>query len=111
MPGGNRFNAKPIAAQLLAMGRTVDETAAAAKVTPRTVSRWKTEDAFRAEVDAARTRCFDEILGGLHDAGKSAVVVLVDLQNDSGSDTVRLGAARTLLENLFRGRDLVLIEE
>jgi len=39
------------AARLLALGRTIPQTAAELKVARTTISRWQTDPAFRAELD------------------------------------------------------------
>ena len=81
----------------LATGKTVRDAAASAHVAERTAWRRMQEPAFRQEVTNVRTMMISQAVGLLADAATDAVWTLRELLN-SESDTVRLGAARAILE-------------
>lgn len=81
----------------LAAGATRGEAAKAAGVSERTVFRRWQEREFRWEVATARTALVSMAVGQLADAATEAVRTLRELLR-SESDSVRLGAARSILE-------------
>lgn len=89
------------AAVMLAQGASVRSTAAKVGVSERTVHRWRTNPKFRARVEELRTEMTDQVVGGLVSASRAAVAELHRLMTQSGNDTVRLGAARCILDKLL----------
>ena len=81
----------------LASGQTVRDAAAAAGVSEATAFRRRRDPAFRQRVEAVRSELFTTALGQLADAATEAVTTLRVLLGDK-SATIRLGAARSILE-------------
>jgi transposase-like protein len=98
-------------ATVLASGETVAAAARKAGVTERTVYRWRLEDAFRRDVDQARAEMFSRALGCMAEGAASAALVLRQLCLKAKSETVKLGAARALLEQGPKLRESVELEE
>jgi hypothetical protein len=69
-----------------------------AGVSPRTLYRRLREAAFLAQVREARTEMERRTTGLLTAAGIGALKTLTGLQDTAASESVRLGAARTILD-------------
>jgi hypothetical protein len=95
--GGGRKNADSALIGALAAGGTAEYAARQAGVSERTVYRRLGEPDFRRRVDEARAEMIGRAVGTLALASQGAVATLVDLQK-SGPPSVRLGAARAILE-------------
>jgi hypothetical protein len=105
MAGSGRENADSALVAALAAGVTVPQAAEQAGVSERTVYRRLKSGTFRAKVDQARTETINRIVGHLADTGSKAVEDLKALASSATSESVRLGALRTVLEYLFRGHE------
>jgi transposase len=81
----------------LAGGATVPQAAKQAGVANSTAYRRLEDPEFARQVTAARDEMFSRAVGRLADAATAAVSKLVELL-ETGSPTVQLGAARTILE-------------
>lgn len=81
----------------LAAGRDVREAAHHAGVSERTCYRRLTDPAFRRKVDETRQQMLDRAVGTLSYASVAAVQTMATLLK-ANSETVRLGAARAILE-------------
>ncbi len=88
----------------LARGLTLAEAAEAAGVSERTASRRNTEPAFQALVGQLRSRLVDTAVGQLAEGMADAAQTLRALLK-AESESVRLGAARVLLEATIRVRE------
>ena len=88
----------------LARGASNSEAARRSGVSVRTVHRRVLEPSFRSAVAEARREMIATATGRLASAAESAVETLTGLL-DSESDSVRLGAARTILDSLLRFRE------
>ncbi len=105
MPGGPRAANKDLAALKLASGGTVTESAVAAGVDPRTIYKWKADDAkFRARIASLRAEMVERSLGRLSDAMGGAADVLVTLL-DSADEDVRHRAAVQVLTLTLKVRE------
>lgn len=94
----------------LASGHSVKISAEMAGISESTGHKWLVDDhEVRQRVQETRDQLFREVFGRLVTAGSKAVDTLVDLL-DSESDTARLGAARTILEQTHRARENVELE-
>jgi len=82
----------------LATGATYADAGKTAKVSPRTVRRRMEDPEFRADVNAARRERIQSIRGRLAVAGVDGVAVLAQLASEAASESVRLGAARALVQ-------------
>jgi hypothetical protein len=82
----------------LAAGATAEEAAETAHVSARTVRRRLSDPEFARRVDHARAAMLDSALGRLSAGASSAVDTLADLQAPDRPPSVRLGAAKAMLE-------------
>jgi hypothetical protein len=94
----------------LACGASPAQAAQKAGVSVRTVYRRLAEEAFRAQVQALRKEMHQRMEGMLAAAGLGSVRTLTKLQESALSESVRLGAARTTMELVFKFRELDLSE-
>ncbi len=94
---------------LLAAGHTYDECAAALQMSKRTIVRLNATPTFASELRAARSTLLDQMLGILATEAKATIRTLIELR-DGGSESVRLGACRTLLDKLVATREQVELE-
>src|SRR4051812_42945762 len=99
---GKRTNADGPLILALASGKTVADAARDAGVSVSTAHRRMAEAEFRRQVAAARTDALARAVGQLADTSTAAVQTLRSLL-DAESDTVRLGAARAILDQATRG--------
>ena len=90
----------------VASGRTLRDAARAAGVAERTAYRRAAEPGFKRAVQQARADLLARAVGQLADATTAAVATLVALL-DAEADTVRLSAARAILDSAMRGAELV----
>jgi hypothetical protein len=81
----------------IAEGNNLSDSARLAGVSLRTATRRVADPEFCKRVAAARDQIFREVVGKLVSAATKAVDTLEDLLA-SGSPTVKLGAARAILE-------------
>jgi hypothetical protein len=105
MAGSGRENADSALIAALASGLTVPKAAEQTGVSERTIYRRLKSGAFRARVDQARTETVNRVVGQLAETGSKAVEDLKTLASSAASESVKLGALRTLLEYLFRGHE------
>lgn len=88
----------------LAAGATVRAAAKKAGVGERTAYRWVEDPAFRERVDAVRTAMFDRAVSRLAKGAAAAAETLQRLLKAEG-ESIRLGAARSVLELAFKAHD------
>jgi hypothetical protein len=94
----------------LASGKTITEAAAAADLSRRTATRQVADPDFRRRVAALRAEMVARALGKMADGMTDAVDTLRALLNAEG-ESVRLGAARSILELGNKLREAVELEE
>jgi hypothetical protein len=94
----------------LACGATQAKAAQEAGVTERTVRRRLAEPAFRKRLFQVRGEILERASGALTAAALKAVQTLLALQETNQPGTVRLGAARAILEMCLRVREVAEIE-
>lgn len=111
MAGGNKQNADHALLMALACGSTVESAARKAGVSESTVYRRLRRPAFAAEVKRRRVEMLERTCAMLTAASLESVKTLVELQNASHSGSVRLGAARAVLEQGTKLREMVELEE
>jgi hypothetical protein len=92
----------------LASGATAAGAAEVAKLSVRTVYRRLQDPEFRRRVDAEREALITRTVGRLSALGVLASETLERLLGAT-SDNVRLGAARAVLEHLFRGNEVFVL--
>ena len=94
----------------LAAGLTVRDTAEKAGVAERTVYRALADTEFRSRVQSVRSTLFGQTLNKIASTGATAAQTLQDLLG-AQSESVRLGAARSVLELGSRLRENIELEE
>jgi hypothetical protein len=105
-----RRNADEALATAVASGRTLRDAAADAGVGERTATRRWADPAFRLRVSELRAGLVRNALGRMADGMTEAADVLRQLLK-AQSESVRLGAARSLLELGCKLRENVELEE
>jgi hypothetical protein len=95
----------------LACGETIADAARKAAVAVRTVHRWRREEGFRQEVAVARAEMFHRALGRLAEGAVTSVLMLRQLCLKGKSETVRLAAARAILEQGAKFQQLMEIQD
>jgi hypothetical protein len=108
MAGNGRNNADSLALALAA-GDAVIEAASKARMSERTVYRRLADPAFRRHAQNLRGEMVGRALGRMTNGMSEAANVLRPLL-EAKSETVRLGAARSLLEIGSKLRDSVELE-
>ena len=103
MAGGDRRNADPVLIAALAGGATNLDAAQQAGVSEKTVYRRLADAEFRQQVADARAELIARAVGALADASATAATTLRTLL-EAESESVRLGAARSILELATRLR-------
>jgi hypothetical protein len=102
----NGSNGKREAVALaVASGLSLRQAADQCRVGQRTVMRWHQEEAFRRRIAELRTELFDQAVGLLSRLGGKAAAVLGMLL-DSGDEKVKLAAAKAILDQAAKTRDL-----
>ena len=104
MAGGGRKNADAALVAALAGGATVGDAAATAGVGERTVYRRLEDAEFKRRVEEARAEILTGAMTRLSAAATSAVTTLTSLLG-AESESVRLGAARSILDTALRWRE------
>ena len=104
MVAGGRKNADSALIAALAGGATVRDAAAAAGVGEMTVYRRLKESEFRRRLDEARAEILSGAMARLSAATTGAVETLTSLLA-AESESVRLGAARSILDTALRWRE------
>jgi hypothetical protein len=111
MAGNDRRKSEFALLMALASGYSMCAAARASGLSERTVRRRMEDSTFQEQVTALRTDLLRRAVGRLSRAGYLAVKTLEHLAKYGKSETVRMGAARGLLEHMFRGNDAILIDQ
>jgi hypothetical protein len=98
VPAGRKPKSSPDLTLALACGASPEVAAQKSGVSLRTVYRRLADSAFRAEVDRLRSEILDRAVGMSGAATLGSVKTLTTLQDSAKSESVRLGAARALVE-------------
>jgi hypothetical protein len=110
MAGSGRRSADEALALALAGGQTLRDAAGAVGIGERTAARRWADPDFRRRVSALRADMVQRSLGRMADGMAEAADVLRKLLG-AERDSVRLGAARSLLELGVKLRESVELEE
>jgi hypothetical protein len=94
----------------LACGATAESAARQCRVSERTVFRRLADPDFRRRLQELRADMVLRTSGALTAASTESVRTLLELQKPTHSGTVRLGAARAILEIGMRLREVVELE-
>ncbi len=95
----------------LASGQNVRDAAKAVGIGERTARRRMNDEGFRRELSIARDRIISEAVGRLTAASTNAVCTLEQLMSEAESETVRLSAARTILDKTVSMRENLELAE
>ena len=95
----------------LACGASVETAAQKAGLSVRTVYRRLADPLFRAQVNDVRTDMLRRAAAMLTAAGMPAIKTFTTLQDSAQSESVRLGAARSILEWGCKLREMVELTE
>jgi hypothetical protein len=96
--GGGRSSADSALVAALAGGSTIEDAARRAGVSARTAYRRVGEPDFRKRVTEVRAEMLSQSVGALTVAARAAVHTLMLLMQPIESSSVRLGAAKAVLE-------------
>jgi hypothetical protein len=110
MAHGGRRNADEALAALLAAGKTARDAAAEVGIAERTVARRLVDPKFRARIATLRAEMVQTALGKMSDGMTEAVDTLRMLLK-AESDTVKLGAARSMIELVTKLRESTELNE
>ena len=110
MPGSRR-NADNSFLNALACGASVENAARAAGISGRTAYRRMADPAFRKRLQKVRDGIVQRTAGAVTAAWTESVKTLLALQQPTVSATVRLGAARAILEIGIKLRELTDLTE
>jgi hypothetical protein len=110
MAGTGRKKADDALLTALAAGATIQEAAGRAGLSERTAYRRMAEGAFAEKLKRFRADMLQRALGRLADTSTKAVETLSELLL-AKSETVRLGAARSILELATRFRESVEFDQ
>ena len=105
MSGSGRRTADAALIAALATGATREEAAVAAGVSERTVYRRCDDHEFTSQVEDAQQDLISRSTARLGAATGQAIETLVDLLDAAQPPSVRLGAARAVLDSAMRWRD------
>lgn len=111
MPGGSRRNADEAFLTALACGATTEAAARSAGISIATAYRRLKDPAFRQRLHQIRADIVQRTAGALTAASTEAVKTLLELQKPTTPPTVRLGAARAIIEMSCKLREITELNE
>ena len=111
MARGRRKKAETGLIVSLACGTSVETAAQKAGLSVRTVYRRLADPEFRAQVNEARAEMLRRAAAMLTAAGMTAIKTFTTLQESARSESVRLGAARSIIELGCKLREMVELTE
>ncbi|HVS39970.1 MAG TPA: helix-turn-helix domain-containing protein [Gemmataceae bacterium] len=111
MARNGRKNGREAVVLALAGGETVAAAARKTGMGERTIHRWRQDAAFCREVEQARADMFSRALGCIAEGCASSALVLRQLALKAKSESVKLSAARALLELGPKLRESVELEQ
>ena len=111
MAGNGRHRADESLIAILAAGTSVQEAAVKAGVGERTAFRRLNDPEFRQRLAQTKGQMLEAASTRLVASAGAACEELERLLKKAESESVRLGAARTILEQVLRMRELVEIDQ
>lgn len=111
MSRNGRRNADDQLLMALACGATVDNAARQAGISPATAYRRLADAAFRQRLQTLRGDMVSRTSGTLTAAAGEAVRTLLELLKNPTSSSVRLGAAKAVLEIGMKLREMAELEQ
>jgi AcrR family transcriptional regulator len=110
MPQRSRRNADQVLINALACGATIETAAHKAGVSPATVYRRLQDQTFQRLLQQSLSDMVKRTAGSLTALGQEAVRALAELLKPPTPATVRLGAARAVLESGLKVREVADFE-
>jgi hypothetical protein len=101
----------PVLITAFLQGKSIAAAAQVAGISERTAKRRVADPAFQRELAAARTRLLARAIGVLVDGALGAAVQLRQLAQGAVQESIRLAAARSILEFSFRGLEALDLAE
>jgi hypothetical protein len=98
---GNNLRGDDSLFKALVSGCHIQNAAVIAGVSERTVYRRLADPEFRNQIDRARQSLRESILAKLTDAGHDAIGVLMELMQSGEDESVRMKAAKAVLDSLM----------
>jgi hypothetical protein len=95
----------------LAQGASIKAWARAQKVPPPTVYRWASDPEVRREVESHRRRAIDRAVGLMSKRTAWAANGIAKLAETSASDSVKLGAFRSIFSDMMKVTSFAGMEE
>ena len=111
MASNGRHRADETLIASLATGASIKEAAAQAGVGERTAHRRLNDPSFRQQLVETKGRMLETVSAKLSSSAGAACEELERLLKKAKSESVRLAAARVILEQVLRMRDLVEIDQ
>jgi hypothetical protein len=111
MPTKPRKKAEDQLLLTLACGATVESAARQCQLSKRTVYRRMEEPEFHRRLNALRSDMVQRTAGALTAAGSEAVRTMLELMKRAKTESVQLGAARSVLEIGMKAREFAELEE
>jgi hypothetical protein len=111
MAAGRKRKADTNLLMALACGSSPETAAQKSGLSLRTVYRRLAEPSFRQQVQHVRTEMVQRAAGMFTAAGMAAIRTFTTLQESATSESVRLGAARAIIELGCKLRDTVELTE
>ncbi len=111
MSAQTRQSRELVVIEALGSGKNQKDAALNAGLSPRTVARWLETPEFRVRVSAYREQILETQASRLGVVMSEAVDTLSELMQRSSPPAVRLGAARAVLEQSIKLREVLSIEK
>jgi len=106
-PSGSKKSRKleQLIAALL-VSPTIADAAKVAGIGDKTARRWLRDPDFAEQYRQARRSCMDQATAQLQQAMSESVETLREIQAGGESEAARVSAARTIIDNAIRSREL-----
>ena len=95
---------------LLAAGRSNADAARLSGISVRTVNRRMADSDFRQRLDVRRAEMFERGAARMADLVSRSIDTLSELMEQSKSESIRLSAAKSVIDGAVRLRELISIE-
>jgi hypothetical protein len=109
--GGKKASKLHLFVTALLSHASVEDAARAAGISPSTAWRWMRDEAVLARLREARRDAMNAAMARLQEAAVGAVDCLCQVQRDGESESARVSAARTILEQALRAVELGDIQQ
>lgn len=109
--GGKKPNKLHLFIQALLSNASVESAARAAGISASTAWRWMKDPAVVTGLREARQNAVERAMARLQEAMSGAVDCLCQVQSEGESESARVSAARTILEQALRSVELQDVQE